>query len=136
MARVAPRTSGPGLQALAAAGLALALGPAACGSPNPRILDDTQVSRRDQGSTENASGSESDKIRRLLAEVRESDLVFVQDGKEVDGKSAAASLEKRLARAPANLTTAREFVDQIAAGRLRAPEPDWVKTPDGLIVPA
>jgi hypothetical protein len=116
----------------AAAG-ALAL--AACGSPNPKILDDTQVVRRDQG-TESIAGSESDKIRRLLGAVRESDLVFVQDGKEVDGKTAAANLERRLARAPANLTTAREFVDQIAAGRLRAPEPDRVKLEGGMIVPA
>jgi hypothetical protein len=112
-----------------------ALAPCACGSPNPRILDDTQVARRDPG-TENAAGSEADKIRRLLGEVRDSDLVFVQDGKEVDGKTAAANLERRLARAPANLTTAREFVDQIAAGRLRAAEPDRVRLKDGMLVTA
>lgn len=107
-----------------------------CGTPNPRVLDATEEARPAKQS-EDGELSEADKIRKLLDIVRNSaGTTFVQGGNERDAPSAAAHLERRLARVPAGIPTARQFVDRVAAGRLRAPEPDKVKRPDGTTVSA
>lgn len=107
-----------------------------CGSPNPRILDATEEARP-APKAEDGQLSEADKIRRLISIVRETEgVTFLQGGNERDGSSAAAHLERRLARVPAGIPTARQFVDRIAVGKLRAPEPDKVRLADGTVVEA
>jgi hypothetical protein len=118
-----------------AGGLAIvvALG---CGSPNPRILDATEEARP-APVVDAAQLSEPDKIRQLISVVRESEgITFIQGGNERDGPAAAAHLERRLARVPAGVPTARGFVDRVAVGKLRATEPDTVRLPDGTVIEA
>jgi hypothetical protein len=108
----------------------------ACGTPNPRILDATEEARP-APPREDGQLSEADKIRKLIAVVRDStDETFIQGGTEREGSAAAAHLERRLARVPAGIPTARQFVDRVAVGKLRAPEPDKVRLADGTIVDA
>ena len=107
-----------------------------CGTPNPRVLDATEEARPAPPS-EDGQLSEADKIRRLISMVREAnDVTFIQGGNERQGDAAAAHLERRLARIPAGVPTARQFVDRVAVGKLRAPEPDQVRLADGTTVEA
>jgi hypothetical protein len=107
-----------------------------CGSPNPRILDATEEARP-APALEDGQLSEPEKIRKLIAVVRDStDITFIQGGNERDGPTAAAHLERRLARVPAGIPTARGFVDRVAVGKLRATEPDQVRLRDGTVVEA
>jgi hypothetical protein len=103
-----------------------------CGSRTPKVLDSTeqaQIPRRTDGAK-----SEPEKIRELVSVVRHSGYTFTQDGKERDAASAAADMERRLARNPAGVPTARQFVERVGAGKLRAKEPDTLRLADGTVV--
>lgn len=107
-----------------------------CGAPNPRILDSTEQEQRIRADRNDGHLSEPEKIRRLIQIVRESEHTFIQGGQERNGEAAAADLERRLARVPAGIPTAKQFVDRVGAGRLRAKEPDMVRLADGATVSA
>jgi hypothetical protein len=105
-----------------------------CGTPNPRILDSTEkahIPERNEG----APLSEPDKIRKLFSIVRNSGHTFHQNGQDRDGPAAAADMERRLARIPAGVPTARQFVERVGAGRLRSKEGDTVTLDDESVVP-
>jgi hypothetical protein len=132
----APPASRDGPHALLRLGGVLAALMLGCGSPNPRILDATEEARP-APAMDDGQLSEAEKIRRLIAVVHDSeDLTFIQSGNERDGPAAAAHLERRLARVPAGVPTARGFVDRVAVGKLRASEPDRVRLGDGTVVEA
>jgi hypothetical protein len=106
----------------------------ACGQPNPRVLESTEQARRP--TEDPAHLSEAGKIRALIAQVRKSEATFVQDGTEREGDEAAADLERRIARVPAGIPTARQFIDRVASGGLRAKSPDAVRLDDGTTMDA
>ena len=107
---------------------------AACGQPNPKVLESTEAARRP--TEDPAHLSEAGKIRALIAQVRESDATFVQDGTERKGAEAADDLERRMARMPAGIPTARQFIDRVASGALRSKTPDTVRLKDGSTMDA
>jgi hypothetical protein len=85
---------------------------------------------------DSAQLSEPGKIRALIAAVRESDATFVQSGQDRAGPDAAEDLERRMARQPAGIPTARQFIDRVASGALRSKNPDLVRMPNGTVVAA
>jgi hypothetical protein len=113
----------------------LAAGLLGCGQPNPRVIESTEVARQPR-EVDSAQLSEPGKIRALIAAVRESDATFVQSGQDRAGPEAAEDLERRMARQPAGIPTARQFIDRVASGALRAKNPDLVRMPNGTVVAA
>ena len=113
----------------------LSLPAVSCGTPNPRVTDSTEEAHPSPEPKADRELSEPDKIRKLLSITRTSQYTFTQDGQERDGAAAAADMERRLARTPAGIPTARQFVERVGAGRLRAKEPDTVRLDDGTVVP-
>ncbi len=113
--------------------LALLGGCVACGTPNPRVLQG-EASERLEPERINQAASEADKMRALIGEVRQSDASFLQDGKAVDGPTAAAELERRVARM--SVTTARQFVDRLGGAQGGRGSDDAVVLADGTKVPA
>lgn len=105
----------------------------ACNSDAPRVLESTEPARAPV-SREGAGMSESGKIRALIEDVRKSEHTFIQDATRRAGPTAAADLERRLARVPAGIATARQFIDRVGAGKLRAEEQDMVQLGDGTVV--
>lgn len=112
---------------------ALALGVLACGTPNPRVLQG-EASAKLEPVRAAAGSSEADKMRALIDAVRSSGASFVQDGKTVDGPTAAAELERRVARM--SVTTARQFVDRLGGADGGRGTDDTVTLPDGTKIPA
>ncbi|MEM7154926.1 MAG: DUF5329 family protein [Myxococcota bacterium] len=103
-------TAKPGLAALCLLGLA-----AACGAPNPRILDATEEARGMHSEQLSADKSEQEKIEALIAAVRRSEHTFVHDDIERDGAATADKLQLLLERDPDGVQSAREFIERIAA---------------------
>lgn len=102
-----------------------------CGSRNPRILDDTEEATASVRS-DDAKLSEPEKIRSLIAAVRACNgCIFIQSEQPREPRVAAADLERRLSRVPAGIATARQFIDLVGAGRMRAKEADRIKLADG-----
>ena len=110
-------------------------GAVSCGTKNHDVIEDIEEVRKPIDPPKDEVFTEADKIRELLAVVRNSKLTFVQNGSKRNGEAAAADLERRVARLAAGVPTARQFIDRIGAGRLRAPEPDTVILEDGTVVP-
>lgn len=107
-----------------------------CGTKNHDVVEEKDpahepVAKQSDGKDLN----EADKIRELLSIVRNSDHTFVQGGQERDGAAASADMERRVARLAAGVPTARQFIDRVGAGKLRADEPDTVRLADGTVLP-
>lgn len=123
------RLAGPPL----ALGALLVAGPG-CGAPNPRVFESIEEARIPPH-TPGETLTEPDKIRALITAVRGCKLDFVQDGQPRDAIAAAAHLERRLARSPTGIPTARQFIDRIGAGKLRSKTEDSITLTDGTVVP-
>lgn len=109
--------------------------PLACESGGVRITEVDEDARSPREHDPNRL-SEVGKIRKLIAGVRQSPLTFVQSGERHDGEAAANELERRLARTPAGVVTATQFIDRIGSGLPRAKDSDLVQLSDGTMLPA
>lgn len=109
---------------------------AGCGTPNPRILDATEEARGLPSTELGSAMPEQEKIRALLAAVRESEHVFVLEGIERSGPATADKLQLLLERDPTGVRSAREFIDRIAAPRRDEEGSDRVRIGADDSVPA
>ncbi len=110
------------------------VGGTACEPATPKVVDVSEEARA-PAKEDPEHLSEVAKIRALLASVRDSELTFVQSGEEHDGAAAADELEHRLARTPAGVPTASQFIDKVGAGLARSRTPDLVRLSDGTMLP-
>ncbi len=78
----------------------------------------------------------AERIERLLRALEQSDAVFIRNGSEYSGKEAAEHLRMKLERAGGRVTTAAEFIEQLASGSSLSGKPYHVRTKDGKIVEA
>ncbi len=124
------RRCGQGSSALLVA-LLLAVG---CDGGNVGVETVEEPARKPRTAS-NERMSEVAKIRALVDAVRTSELSFVQGGEKRDGATAAQELERRLARTPAGVVTATQFIDRIGAGLPRQRQPDLVRLSDGTMLP-
>lgn len=106
-----------------------------CGTKSHDVVEEKEPARPPVEQDEDKELNEADKIRELLSIVRNSEHTFIQGGQERDGPAASADMERRVARLAAGVPTARQFIDRIGAGKLRADEPDTVKLTDGTVLP-
>lgn len=104
---------------------------AACGSPNPKVLDDDQV---ELSTPERAHGdlSEADKIRRVIDDVRDSKAMFLFGERELAGPAAAEELAQRVPRM--SVATARQFVDTLTATPKTGADIVRVRLEDGTVL--
>jgi hypothetical protein len=76
--------------------------------------------------------SEEEKITRLIALVAASDgVTFVRNGDEHTAKDAAEHLKRKLDAAGGKVTTAQQFIEEIASRSSISGEPYRIKLPDG-----
>jgi hypothetical protein len=81
--------------------------------------------------SETRPAAEQAKIDRLLQRVRDSDAVFLRNGKEYGGKQAAAHLQTKLLLAGSRVQTARDFVRSVATRSERSGEPYRIRLSAG-----
>ncbi|MBL4689500.1 MAG: DUF5329 family protein [Nannocystaceae bacterium] len=101
----------------------IAIAAAACGQPNPKIIDASEPTQRSVRPQDHLS--EDAKVGMLIAAVRKSELTFVQDEIERPGSAAADKLQLLLDRDIDGVRDVREFISTIAAPE-RAEEQDIV----------
>lgn len=103
----------------------------ACGSPNPKVLEDDQIQSR--GPEREFEGrSEADKIHRLIEDVRASDAKFMFGDATMSGPEAATDLEHRVTRM--SVSTVRQFVEMLTHSTQDRGPPPRVMLPDGVVV--
>jgi Family of unknown function (DUF5329) len=107
--------------------------PIACGTPNPKMLDQEQFGQVEVV-REHDDLSEADKIRKLIEVVRISDAAFVHDDETRDGATEATHLEHRVSRM--SVATARQFVDVLGGPRKGKDSGTSVRQADGSVLPA
>ncbi len=95
------------------ASVGLGAGLAACGQPNPKIIDAAEPAPPVRTPQERLS--EDAKVSMLIAAVRKSELTFVQDEIERTGTAAADKLQLLLERDVDGVRDAEEFILTIAA---------------------
>jgi hypothetical protein len=76
------------------------------------------------------------RMTRLLEHIERSDVRFIREGQEYDGRAAAAHLRKKLAAAGPRINTADDFIEKIASRSSLTGEPYSVKLLDGTTIPA
>jgi hypothetical protein len=79
--------------------------------------------------------AEQRKIDWLLAEIKNSDAVFIRNGKEYDGEKAAAHVKSKLWWAGKRVQTVREFIVGVASRSEETGKPYEIRTKDGSQVP-
>jgi predicted aspartyl protease len=89
-----------------------------------------------EGAEAAAALTEPEKIERLLTALESSDAVFIRNGTEHSGKDAAEHLRGKLKQAGGKITTAAEFIEQLASKSSLSGKPYQVRTPDGKVVEA
>lgn len=80
--------------------------------------------------------TEKERIEMLLQAVEKSGLVFVRNGSEHDSKKAASHLADKWKRAADQVTTAEQFIEQIASRSSTTGRTYEMKLEDGSVVPA
>ncbi|MBC8072308.1 MAG: DUF5329 family protein, partial [Deltaproteobacteria bacterium] len=109
--------------------------PLACGTPNPREVDETEQQVEPQRTVRDHDGtSEVDKIHKLIEVVRGCDATFVHPEGIHDGEAEAALLDHRVSRM--SVSTARQFVDVLGAARQGKGSEVKVRLADGAELPA
>jgi thiol-disulfide isomerase/thioredoxin len=83
-----------------------------------------------------ATLTETQKIDRLLETLEKSDAVFIRNGEDYTGGRAADHLRTKLKNARGRVTTAREFIEQLASKSSTSGEAYMVKAKDGETVPS
>jgi uncharacterized protein DUF5329 len=71
------------------------------------------------------------KIDWLLAEIKNSDAVFIRNGKEYDGEKAAAHVKSKLWWAGKRVQTVREFIVGVASHSEETGKPYEIRTKSG-----
>ena len=84
-----------------------------------------------------ADESEKDKIEYLIRSVEEMDgAVFIRNGSEYDGKTAAGHLRVKLKYAGNKVQTAGDFIRLCASRSYLSGQPYTIRLADGRVLPA
>jgi len=75
--------------------------------------------------------TEPEKIEKLLKVVRDSDLTFIRNGREMTAREAATRLQRRYERRGGKVITARDFAGRFAASGPLSGKPYLVRIGDG-----
>jgi hypothetical protein len=75
---------------------------------------------------------ERDRVDRLIGYVESrTDLAFVRNGQDYSSKDAASFLREKMDQMGGSVTTAQQFIDQIATRSSMSGEPYMIRHPDG-----
>ncbi|MDR1658532.1 MAG: DUF5329 domain-containing protein [Deltaproteobacteria bacterium] len=89
------------------------------------------------GAAAEMSAAEAARVERFLEDLSaQSALVFIRNGREYDVERAVNHLRRKLRGAKDKITTAEEFVDQVASGSSASGKPYLIRKPGGDNEPA
>src|SRR5215471_16993327 len=81
--------------------------------------------------------AERSRVDRLIQYVESrTDLAFVRNGTSYSSKDAATFLREKMSAMGGNVTTALQFVEQIASKSSMSGEPYMIRYPDGRMEPS
>lgn len=92
------------------------------------LVQTAQVSAKQTDKTEEA------KIQYLLDFIKNSDLKFIRNNEEYDGKDAARHLEMKLSKAGSRIKSANDFIDLIASKSSITGKPYQVILKNGSVI--
>jgi hypothetical protein len=82
------------------------------------------------------AADESAAIDHLIAFVRDSKLVFIRNGSEYDSAAAAEHIASKYAQVKDKITTAEDFIDNVASRSSYSGKPYMIRWPDNSLAPA